>query len=325
MYGRGNFPPQRGQGPETSVSTSQQLVPPQLPPPPYQHGDRTQQSQMMEKGPPFYQAPHQAYPPPYANGHHVSAPTTGISSSGQSYLVPLSLPPPPSQTQGHSGQMAHQFSGPHQNSQWTQNVQHVIPSLPPTFGRPPSSRSGPEMLLPPAPPRLQPPMLSQGQALFRGFVPSSLPGPVQGLQHPQLTQPPPPNHTPYTHGHFGSIVHPIPQDPHKSSAGLLPPPPPPSPPPGPPPPPAASPSPPSPSSLSKKPPISPSSQSQNAGGRQHDVPQEDMQPSDSPAKSVQVDCLVDEGLSHSPADSNMDIEGTIISIASLFSCICVNV
>lgn len=39
-----------------------------------------------------------------------------------------------------------------------------------------------------------------------------------------------------------------------------------------------------------------------------------MQPSDSPAKSVQVDCLVDEGLSHSPADSNMDIEDEMTAI-----------
>lgn len=322
MYGRGNFPPPRGQGPETSASTSQQLMPPQLPPPSYQHGDRTQQSQMMEKGPSFYPAPRQAYRPPYASDHHVSAPTTGIPSSGQSYLIPLSRPPPPSQTQGHSAQMAHPFSSPQQNSQWAQNVQHVIPPLPPTFGRPPSSRSGPEMLRPPPPPRLQPPMLSQGQALYRGFVPSPLPGPVQGLQPTPLTQPPPPNHTPYTHGQFGSIVHPVPQDPHKSSTGLLPPPLPPSPPPGPPPPPAASPPPTSQSSLSKRPPISPSSQSKSAGAQQHDVPQEDVQPSDAPATSVQVDSLMDEGLSHSPADSNMDIEGTTISIASLSSCIC---
>ncbi|KAL8111136.1 uncharacterized protein LOC141671457 [Apium graveolens] len=314
MYVRGTFPPPHGQGPETSVSTSQQLVPPQLPPPPYQQGDRTQNPQMMEKGPPFYPTPHQAYPRPYVNGHHVSAPSTGIPSSGQSYLIPLSRPPAPSQTQGHSTQMAHPFSGPQQNSQWTQNVQPVIPPLPPTFGRPPSGRSGPEMLLPPPPPRLQPPMLSQGQPLYRGFVPSPLPGPVQGLQHTPLTQPPPPTHTPYTHGPFGSIVHPVSQAPRKSSTGLLPPPLPPSPPPGPPPPPATSPPPTSSSSLSKRPPISPSSQSKSAAAQQHDVPQEDVQTSDAPAGSVQVDSLIDEVLSHSPADSNMDIEDEMIEI-----------
>lgn len=39
-----------------------------------------------------------------------------------------------------------------------------------------------------------------------------------------------------------------------------------------------------------------------------------MQPSDSPARSVQVDSLMDEGLSHSPVDSNMDIEDEMTEI-----------
>lgn len=39
-----------------------------------------------------------------------------------------------------------------------------------------------------------------------------------------------------------------------------------------------------------------------------------MQPSDSPARSVQVESLMDEGLTHSPADSNMDIEDEMLEI-----------
>ncbi|XP_017258015.1 uncharacterized protein LOC108227404 isoform X1 [Daucus carota subsp. sativus] len=303
MYGPGNFPPQRGQGPEISVATSQS-VQPHLPQPPYQHGNgnRTQHSQFMERGPSYYPAPDQAYPPTYANEHHI--PTTGMSNSGQSYLLPLSAPPaPPPHTQGHSAPIAHPFPGPQQNSQWAPNVQHVPPPLLPTFGCPPPRQNGPEMLLPPPPPRLQPPMLSQGQALFRGFVPSPLPGPVQGLQHTPLAQPPPQNITSYTHGHFGSVVNPISEDPNGSSAGLLPPPPPPSPPPGPPPPPVASP-----------PQASPSSHSKSVGANQHNVPQEDVQPSDSPSRSVQDGSLVDAGQSYSPADSNMDIEDEMTEI-----------
>lgn len=49
-----------------------------------------------------------------------------------------------------------------------------------------------------------------------------------------------------------------------------------------------------------------------------------MQSSDLPSSSVQVGSLMDARLSQSP-DSNMDIEGTVIYIASLSSHICTNV
>ncbi|KAK6921014.1 hypothetical protein RJ641_014692 [Dillenia turbinata] len=220
MCSQGNYNPQFGPG-RAPVPQFQPIPPP--PPPP--------QGPLASLPPSVQQAP-LAAPPRSVQPHpHVYPHNSFPAQSSQSYVCP----PPPV----HGSTPMSQSYAPAQQSSQYQVVQNV-PSL---IGPPP--QNCPEMLQVPPPPRvIPPPPPLHGQAMYRAPVHQPpLPG---GLQSLQQIPPPPPSHAPnfFAPAPFGSFLHPTGEQSNQPRMA----PPPPLPPPLPPSPPPVPPSPPPPTS-----------------------------------------------------------------------------
>ncbi|KAK6925130.1 hypothetical protein RJ641_009456 [Dillenia turbinata] len=223
MYSQGNYNPQFRPGVSAQVPQFQPIPPP--PPPP--------QGSLAPPPPSVQQAPLAAPPRSVQPGPHVYPHNSFPAQSSQSYIHP----PPP--VHG-STPMSQSYAPAQQSSQY-----QVLQNIPSLIGPPPQNR--PEMLRVPPPPRVMPPPPPlQGQAMYRVSVHQPpVPG---GLQSLQQIPPPPPNHAPnfFTPAPFGSFLRPAGEQ--SNQPPMAPPPPPPPPPPLPPSPPPVPPPPPPPTS-----------------------------------------------------------------------------
>ncbi|XP_043703999.1 uncharacterized protein LOC122654087 isoform X2 [Telopea speciosissima] len=256
MYGRGNYAPQFRHGHLIPPPPFQQ-GPPAPPPPVIQQGSLAAPNHAIQPGPnpPVYHhvppppppaIPQGGPPPPLVQqGQPIQAPNPGVVNAGQPFVHP------PTSVHGNS-QVISPYSNVLQTSHYpltvtTQNMHHMSPALHPP-APPLAGPSHPEMIRAPVPPRILPPLPSQGQILYRTSLYPSLAGGFQGHQHVGPLPPPPPScFVPVTPAPFSSFAHAPVEDAYPPS---MPPPPPRSPPSPPPIPSSPPPSPPKPSELS---------------------------------------------------------------------------
>ncbi|GFZ07686.1 histone-lysine N-methyltransferase [Actinidia rufa] len=183
MYGQGNYAAQFGRGPHTPMPPLQQR-PVASPSPSLQQGPSASQPSTTQQGPPPFQHyvghsgsfVYQHPPPlPVQQGPPFQVPTRGVMNAGLSYLPPPPPPPLPQQVRG-SPSVVHPYPTAPQNSQWTQNKHHIPTPVPPSLGPPPTGPSGTEMFRTLIPPRVSSTPPSQEHTPYRGPIHLPQPG-----------------------------------------------------------------------------------------------------------------------------------------------------